>query len=89
MRLGKDKKDKIAEQILYFLYNSFPKIPFTSEIAREIARDEEFVKRMLFELKEKDFVVAIRKNKKGELFSRRLKWRLTNKVYDAYKSRQV
>ena len=88
MRLSQEKKDKIIEQILHHLYQSFPKNPFTAEIAREIARDEEFVKRILLELKDKDLVLAIKKNKKGEVFSRRLKWRLTNKVYDIYHLKQ-
>jgi len=84
MRLSQTKKDRIAEQILSFLYHSFPKQPFTAEIAREIARDEEFIKRMLFDLKEKQLVLPIRKNAKGQAFTRRLKWRLSNKVYDVY-----
>jgi len=88
MRLSQEKKDKIAEQILSLLYHSFPNEPFTAEIAREIIRDEEFVKRILFELKDKNFIVPIRKNNKGEPFSRRLKWRLSNKVYEVYKSKQ-
>jgi hypothetical protein len=88
MRLSKDKKDKIAEQILSFLYHGFPNEPFTAEIAREVVRDEEFIKRILFELKDKSLVLAIRKNNKGEMFSRRLKWRLSNKVYDIYRSKQ-
>jgi len=88
MRLSKEKKNKITEQILSFLYQSFPNQPFTAEIAREIARDEEFIKKILLELKEKNFVILIKKNKKGELFSRRIKWRLTNQVYDIYHSKQ-
>jgi DNA-binding IscR family transcriptional regulator len=88
MRLSQGKKDKIAEQILSFLYHSFPNEPFTAEIAREIIRDEEFVKRILFELKDKNLIVPIRKNNKGEPFSRRVKWRLSNKVYEIYKSKQ-
>ena len=88
MKLSQSKKDKIAEQILSFLYSSFPKQPFTAEISREIARDEEFVKRLLFELKDKGFVTPIRKNSKGISFSRRIKWRLTSKVYDLYKEKQ-
>ncbi len=88
MKISQEKKDKIIEQILSFLYNSFPKEPFTAEIAKEIARDEEFVKRLLFELKEKNLVLPIKKNKKGESFSRRLKWKLTNQVYDIYHSKQ-
>jgi hypothetical protein len=88
MKLSQDKKNRIIEQILSLLYHSFPNQPFTAEIARELARDEEFVKRLLFELKEKLLVVAITKNNKGEPFSRRLKWRLSNKVYEVYKSKQ-
>ncbi len=88
MMLSQEKKNKIIEQILSFLYNSFPKQPFTAEIAREIARDEEFIKRVLFDLKEKNLVVLIRKNKKGEPFSKRIKWRLSNKVYEIYNSKQ-
>lgn len=88
MRISQEKKNKITEQILSFLYNSFPKQPFTAEIAREIARDEEFIKRLLFDLKEKNLVILIRKNKKGEPFLRRIKWRLSNKVYEIYNSKQ-
>jgi len=88
MRLSQEKKDRITEQILSYLYHCFPDQPFTAQIAREIARDEEFIKRILFELKEKSLVIPVNKNKKGELFSRRLKWRLTNKVYDIYHSKE-
>ena len=88
MKLSKDKKDKISEQILSHLFHSFPKEPFTAEIARELARDEEFIKRMMFDLRSKLLVVPITKNAKGDSFSRRIKWRLSTKVYDIYKSKQ-
>ena len=88
MRISDQKKEKIVEQILHFLYQSFPKNPFTAEIAREIARDEEFVKKLLLELKEKNIVVAIRKNKEGIVFSRKIKWKLSSRVYDLYHSKQ-
>ena len=71
-----------------YLYQIFPKYPFTAEIAREIARDEEFIKRILLELKDKNIVIAIKKNKKGLPFSRRIKWKLSNEVYDIYHSKQ-
>lgn len=88
MRISQEKKDKIAEQILSYLYNFFPKYPFTAEIAREIARDEEFIKKILFELKEKNLVIAIKKNNEGIPFLRRLRWGLSNKVYDIYHLKQ-
>jgi predicted transcriptional regulator len=85
MKLSQQKRDKIAEQILSFLYHEFPKTRFTAEIAREIARDEEFVKALMFDLKAKNLVVSIKKNPKGMFYSRRIRWRLSNKAYQAYK----
>jgi len=84
MRLSKEKRDKIAEQVLAFLYSSFPNQLHTNEIAREVARDEEFIKNLLFDLKEKNLVLAIKKNEKGKDFIRRIRWQLTSPAYQAY-----
>lgn len=84
MRLSKEKRDKISEQVLSLLYHSFPKQLFTSEVSKEIARDEEFVKNLLFELKEKNLVLAIKKNETGKFFIRRIRWQLTSPAYQAY-----
>jgi len=88
MRISQEKRDRIVEQILSFLYHSFPTYPFTATIAREVARDEEFIKKILFELNKKGLVITIKKNQKGVLFSRRVRWKLTNKVYEIYHKRQ-
>jgi predicted transcriptional regulator with HTH domain len=37
MKLSKQKREKIAEQVLSFLYQCFPKTPYTAEISKEIA----------------------------------------------------
>ena len=86
MRISQEKKDKIAEQVLSILYHSFPNQLFTAQIAREVARDEEFTKDLLKVLWDKNLVVPIKKNKEGMLFSRRIKWRLSNRAHEAYKS---
>ena len=88
MRISQEKREKIAEQILACLYQHFPTQLFTAEIARNLARDEEFTKTLLKELWEKNLVAPIKKNSKGILFSRRIKWKLSNKTYDAYKNHQ-
>jgi len=88
MRISKEKRDKISEQILGLLYNSFPHALFTAEIARNLARDEEFTKAMLKELWKNNLVVAIKKNSDGVTFSRRIKWRIGSKAYEAYKAHQ-
>ena len=88
MKISQEKRDKIFEQILAVLYQSFPRSMFTAEIARGIARDKEFIKQLLKQLWQKNLVVPVRKNSKGVPFSKRMKWRLSNKSYEAYKQHQ-
>jgi predicted transcriptional regulator with HTH domain len=86
MKLSQTKKDKISEQILSHLYHVFPQSRFTAEIARELARDEEFIKALMLELQKKNLVAAVKKNPEGIDYERRIKWRLSNNTYSAYKS---
>jgi len=88
MRISKQKREKISEQALLFLYSINPKPAFTSHIAQEIARDEEFIKKILLQLKNKELVLEIKKNPKGRDYKRRSRWRLSNKAYQAYKANQ-
>lgn len=88
MKISKGKKEKILEQILMYLYTINPKPAFTSKIAEEVARDEEYIKKLLFELKDKGLVVEIKKNPQGIDYIRRSRWRMSNKAYSIYKSKQ-
>lgn len=88
MKISKEKKDKISEQILFYLFTQNPRPIFTSYIAKEIARDEEFVKKLLLELKEKKLVIKINKNNEGFDYIRRIRWKLSNNTYEFYKSKQ-
>jgi DNA-binding MarR family transcriptional regulator len=87
-RISKEKIDKIQEQVLFFLYSIFPKQVFTVDIAREIARDEEFVKKLLGELEKKELVVKIDKNSEGIKYEKRLRWRISNGAYEIYAQHQ-
>jgi len=88
MKISNKKKEKIFEQILSLLYSVNPKPLFTAHIAQEIARDEEFIKKLLLELKSKNLIIEIKKNSKGTLYIRRSRWRLSDSVYKAYKDSQ-
>lgn len=88
MKISEDKKEKISEHILAFLYSTAPRASFTFHIAKEIARDEEFTKKLLLSLKGKNLVVEIKKNPKGKPYSRRSRWGLTEAAYKSYSSRQ-
>lgn len=82
--ISKVKKDKISEHILSILVDKFPKPLFTSQIAQEIARDEEFTKFLLKELNEQKLIVPINKNPQGVEYIRRTRWRLSNQAHKAY-----
>lgn len=84
MKLSQEKRDKIAEQILSYLFHIYPQSRYTSELARELARDEEFIKSLMLDLKNKNFVIAIKQNSKGKFYSRRIRWRISNQAYQAY-----
>ena len=84
MKISDKKKDKISEQILSFLYSLPLKPVFTSHIAQEVARDEEFVKNLLIELKKKNLVIEISKNPEGKPYLKRSRWRLSDLAYNAY-----
>ncbi len=88
MYISKEKKEKISEQILAHLYLKNPKPIFTFHIAKEIARDEEFVKKLLKELKKKELVIEIKKNPEGKEYTKRSRWKLSEKAYLAYKQKQ-
>lgn len=85
MKISEDKKNKISEQILHLLYERSPQALFTSQIAKEIARDEEFAKSILLDLNKKGFIIKISKNPKGVDYSRRQRWRLSSDIQDYYK----
>lgn len=88
MKISNEKKEKISEQILAFLYSIAPKAEYTSNIAKEIARDEEFVKNLLQELKKKNLISEIKKNSKGKDYSRRSRWKIGEMAYKIYKQKQ-
>jgi len=88
MKISNLKREKISEQILAFLYSKSPQSLYTSHIARELARDEEFIKNLLLSLNKKELIIKINKNSKGKSYKRRIRWRLSDKAYNAYKNNQ-
>ena len=87
-QISQKTKDKIAEQILHYLFTISPEPTFTSIIASNLARDEEFTKSLLTDLEKKRLVVCITKNPSGIDYIRRQRWRLSSQTYDAYQKHQ-
>ena len=88
MKISQEKKNKILEQILIVLFSKFPQLLFTSQIASDMARDEEFIKKLLFDLKEKKLIIEIKKNPKGITYLRRSRWKMEDNIYQKYKNYQ-
>ena len=65
--------------------------PRTQAALLKIARMpfvEEFVKKILLDLKTKNLVVEIRKNPKGTPYLKRSRWKLSNSAHKIYKHKQ-
>jgi len=88
-RISQQKKDKISEQILHYLFTISPESTFTNKIAQETARDEEFTKFLLQELEKKKLVIKVTKNPSGTDYKRRERWRLSNSTFEIYKKHQA
>ncbi|MDP4039007.1 MAG: hypothetical protein Q8P57_00275 [Candidatus Pacearchaeota archaeon] len=86
--ISNQKREKISEQILHHLFTISPSSEFTSKIAEETARDEEFTKSLLTDLEKKKLVVRIDKNPKGIPYLKRQRWRLSSQAFSIYKNHQ-
>ena len=65
-----------------------PEPKFTSDISKEIARDEEFIKSILLEMKTNKLVISVNKNPQGIEYTKRQRWRLSNEAYAVYLKQQ-
>jgi hypothetical protein len=85
-KISKTKRSRISEQILIHLFSTAPESLFTSAIAKEIARDEEFTKLLLEELETHKLVVRIKKGPQGQDYQRWERWRMSQEAFEVYKN---
>lgn len=85
-KLSQDKIKKIKEEIISLLYSNNLKAMFTNELANHLIRDEEFVKRILLELKKEGLIQEVDKSKKGAEYRRWRRWTLSKNTLEAYKT---
>ncbi len=76
----------LKDDIISILYDKSLVARFTNEIALELRRDNEFTKKLLLELKKDGFIEEVKKNKKGQKYLARTKWRIQPKILKAYES---
>lgn len=87
-QISSKTRDKISEQVLAHLFSQSPEPQFTASIARELARDEEFIKSILHDLEKRKLVIKVTKNAQGLDFIRRQRWRLSNQTFAFYQRAQ-
>ncbi|MCD4666297.1 hypothetical protein K8R47_00620 [archaeon] len=78
-KLSKEKEDRIKEEVLRIIYENSPNKIYTNFIADELARDDEFVLRLLQDLHKNGFVNKLQKG-------RRKMWGLPDHVFNQYKN---
>ena len=81
-KISKEKKDRLKEEILHSLYENYPKMMWTFEIGDILIRDDEFILKLLMELKKKRLVMNYEESK-GKKVKR--KWGMKKEVYEQYK----
>ena len=84
-RISYEKEAKIKEAIIHLLYQQAPQALFTALISRELARDEEYMKKLLLELEKQGIVSSVKKNHQGIDYVQRIRWRLSNQTFETYK----
>ena len=85
-KISKEKQGKIMSDIVDVLYDNSPQAIFTADISKSIGRDEEFVKKLLQDMREKGLIVSVVMNPQGKLYTRRMRWRLSALTYESYKN---
>jgi len=68
---------KVAEAALAFLNEKYPEALTCREVAEELARDNEFVAKVLFFLKDKGLAMQVTASPRGREYVRWTKWTLT------------
>jgi len=76
-RISQRTFGKVAESALAFLNERYPEAVTCREVAEELARDNEFVAKVLFFLKEKGLAMQVTASPRGRDYVRWTKWTLT------------
>jgi len=82
-RIGTSTREKLKEQLLRVLYDSYPGKMWTFQISEELLRDNEFVLQLLLELHQKKLVSCNEESSGGNVKRR---WGLPQEVHRQYKN---
>lgn len=81
-KISQERIEKIKEEILRMLYDTYPKFMYTYQVSDSVLRNDEFILRLLKELKQLDLITTLEESKGNKV---KRKWSLTSTAYDKYK----
>jgi len=81
-KISQGKTEKIKEEILLKLYENYPAFLYTYQVSDLMLRDDEFVLKLLNQLKEINLVTCLEESNGKKI---KKKWGLTPEVYSKYK----
>lgn len=84
-KISKKNIKKIEEDVLRIVFDAGLAGIFTFKIAEELARDDEFVLRILKGLEKNEIIRQVKKSGKGHEYYRKRKWVMTTNAYEKYK----
>lgn len=80
--ISENKKERIKMDVLRFLYDGYPKMFYTYEVADALLRNDEFILGLLIELRDKKTVHWIEETKGNKI---KRKWGMNELIYKTYK----
>ena len=81
-KISQERIERIKEEILRNLYESYPEFKYTYEVSDFVLRDDEFTLNLLKELKKVGLVEHLEESKGAKI---KRKWSLSNNAYEKYK----
>ena len=81
-KVSDEKKEKLKEEVLRVVYESYPTFLYTYQVADSLIRDDEFILDLLKELKGNNFLTCLEETTGNNI---KRKWGLKKEVYEKYK----
>ena len=81
-KISDGRIEKIKEEVLRILYECYPEFKYTYEISDSMLRDDQFILKLLHDLKKISLVTSFEESK-GRNIKR--KWSLTKPSFEKYK----
>ena len=81
-KVSEEKREKLKEEVLRIIYEGYPSFLYTYQIAEHLIRDDEFILKLLKDLKEKNLLICLEESSGNNI---KRKWGLKEEIYEKYR----